>query len=75
VKIATTSDTIGTTDALNAVDRSAQAEAERASEATTDTLRSGRTYALVLMLATLVLALAAATMCAWGINQRRKEYA
>jgi hypothetical protein len=61
--------------ALDAVDRSAQADVDRAAQQTTDTLRSGRTFALVLALVTLLLGLAAATLCAWGINQRRREYA
>ena len=42
---------------------------------TTDTLRSGRGFALGLALATLLLGLIAAATCAWGVNQRRKEYA
>jgi hypothetical protein len=74
VEAATTRDEDGASAALDAVDRSAQADVDQAAEVTTDTLRSGRTYALVLAIATLLLGLVAAALCAWGINQRRKEY-
>ena len=74
VEAATTRDEDGASAALDAVDASAQADVDQAAEATTDTLRSGRTYALVLAIATLLLGLVAAALCAWGINQRRKEY-
>lgn len=74
VEAATTRDEDGASAALDVVDRSAQADVDQAAEATTDTLRSGRTYALVLAIATLLLGLVAAALCAWGINQRRKEY-
>ncbi len=72
---ATTRESGGASAALDNVDRLAQGQVDRAAEATTDTLRSGRTFALVLTLATLLLGLVAAVLCAWGINQRRKEYA
>lgn len=60
--------------ALDAVDDSAQADVDRAASDATDTLRSGREYAIGLAAATLLLGLLAAVLCAWGINQRRKEY-
>ena len=75
VQAATTRADDGASAALDAVDRSAQADADQAAEQTTDTLRSGRTYALVLTTATLLVGLVAGALCAWGINQRRKEYA
>ncbi len=65
----------GASAALDAVDASAQADVDAAAADTTDTLRSGRAFALVLSVATLLLGLVAAVLCAWGINQRRKEYA
>lgn len=63
------------TDALDAVDRAARADVDRAATATTDTLRSGRAFALVLAVGTLLVGLVAAGLSAWGINQRRREYA
>jgi hypothetical protein len=75
VAAATTRADEGASAALDAVDSSAQADADQAAEQTTDTLRSGRAYALVLTVATLLMGLVAAVLCAWGINQRRKEYA
>ncbi|HWM75064.1 MAG TPA: hypothetical protein VNQ53_15055 [Nocardioides sp.] len=75
VLAATTRDENGASEALDVVDRSAQADVDLAAEETTDTLRSGRDYALILAIATLLLGLVAAALCTWGINQRRKEYA
>ena len=75
VGAATTVSPEGASAALDAVDRSAQADVDQAAEETTDTLRSGRGLAVALALATLLLGLVAASLCAWGINQRRKEYA
>ncbi len=72
---ATTRDEAGASAALDSVDRLAQANVDRAAAVTTDTLRSGRGFALGLALATLLLGLIAAATCAWGVNQRRKEYA
>jgi len=63
------------TRALDAVDRAAQADVTEAAEQTTDTLRSGREFAIGLAGATLLVGMLAAVLCAWGINQRRKEYA
>lgn len=75
VQRATTREEGGASAALDGVDRLAQADVDRAAAATTDTLRSGRSFALGLAVATLLLGLIAAAVCAWGINQRRKEYA
>ena len=75
VEAATTRSDDGASAALDVVDRSAQADVDQAAQETTDTLRSGRSFALVLAIATLLLGLVAAVLCAWGINQRRKEYA
>lgn len=61
--------------ALDAVDRSAQSDVDTAASRATETLRSGREFAIGLAGATLLLGLLAAVLCAWGINQRRKEYA
>ena len=57
------------------VDRLSQANVDRAAAVTTETLRSGRGFALGLASLTLLLGLVAAVICAWGVNQRRKEYA
>jgi hypothetical protein len=75
VEAATTRSDDGASAALDVVDQSAQADVDQAAQETTDTLRSGRSFALVLAIATLLLGLVAAVLCAWGINQRRKEYA
>lgn len=75
VAAATTSEPGGASAVLDLVDRSAQRQVDESAEQTTDTLRSGRTFALVLAVATLLLGLVAATLCAWGVNQRRREYA
>lgn len=72
---ATTRDDAGASAALDSVDRLAQGQVDRAAQATTDTLRSGREFAIGLAVATLLLGLIAAATCAWGVNQRRKEYA
>ena len=72
---ATTRDDAGGSAALDSVDRLAQGQVDRAAQATTETLRSGRGFAIGLAAATLLLGLIAAATCAWGINQRRKEYA
>ena len=72
---ATTRDDDGASAALDSVDRLAQGQVDRAAQATTETLRSGRAFAIALAAATLLLGLIAAAICAWGINQRRKEYA
>jgi len=74
VGLATSTEPSASSAALEAVDRSAQADTDEAADETTDTLRSGRGFALALAAATLLLGLVAATLCAWGINQRRKEY-
>ena len=42
---------------------------------TTRTLRSGNNGVLVLAILTLLLGLAAAGAAAWGVGQRRREYA
>jgi hypothetical protein len=75
VDAATTTEAGGSSAAFEVVDHSAQADVDRAAQETTDTLRSGRWFAIMLAMATLLLGLAAASLCAWGINQRRKEYA
>jgi hypothetical protein len=75
VGLATSTESGASSAALAAVDRSAQADADEAAQQTTDTLRSGRGFALALAAATLLLGLVAATLCAWGVNQRRREYA
>ncbi len=72
---ATTRDDAGASAALDSVDRLAQGQVDRAAQATTGTLRSGRGFAISLAAATLLLGLIAAATCAWGVNQRRKEYA
>ncbi len=72
---ATTQEDDGASAALDSVDRLSQANVDRAAAVTTETLRSGRGFALGLASLTLLLGLVAAVICAWGVNQRRKEYA
>ncbi len=76
VEAATTRSDDGASAALDVVDRSAQADVDQAGQETTDTLRSGRHRSRwCWRSSTLLLGLVAAVLCAWGINQRRKEYA
>lgn len=75
VRLSTTTDSSGSTAALDAFDTRAQEIVSDSGAATTDALRSGNTGILVLGIATLLLGIAAAGMAVWGIAQRRKEYA
>lgn len=75
VALATTTDADGPTAALDAYDAAAQEVVASAAAATDDELRSGNGFYLFLAVLTLVGGLAAAGLCAWGIAQRRREYA
>ncbi|WP_205473136.1 hypothetical protein [Nocardioides sp. SYSU D00038] len=61
--------------ALQAFDTRSVETIDAAATATTDEIRSGNSAILVLAVLSLLVGLAAAGLTAWGIAQRRKEYA
>lgn len=75
VRLSTTTDSSGSTAAMDAFDTRSREIVSESGTATTDALRSGNTGILVLGIVTLLLGVAAAGMAVWGIAQRRKEYA
>ncbi len=64
----------GSTLALNHYDTAAQKVVDQNSAEATDGLRSGGALAVALMVLTLLVAVIAAVLATWGINERRKEY-
>ncbi|WP_134738525.1 hypothetical protein [Nocardioides sp. 503] len=75
VRLATTTDSGGTSAALTAFDQASQEVVSDAAESTADSLRSGGVVAWMLMIVALLAGLGAAATVAWGVGQRRKEYA
>ncbi|WP_395657448.1 hypothetical protein [Nocardioides sp.] len=75
VALATTTDSSGSTAALDAFDSRSKEIVSESGAQTTDALRSGNTGILVLAVITLLLGIAAAGLAVWGIAQRRREYA
>jgi hypothetical protein len=75
VRLATTTDSGGASAALTAFDQASQQLVSDAAESTSDSLRSGGVVAWMLMVVTLLAGLGAAATVAWGVGQRRKEYA
>lgn len=74
VLVATSLEPDGGTFVFDRLDQQLQVAVDRAAAATTDALRSNG-WAPVLVGLTLLGGLAAAAATAWGINQRRREYA
>ncbi len=75
VELATTSGQDGSTAAFEAFDAQSRETVSVAGASTADQLRSGNGGILVLAVLTLLVALAASGAAAWGVGQRRKEYA
>ncbi len=75
VKLATTSGQDGSTAAFEAFDAQTRETVSVSGASTADELRSGNAGILFLAVITLLVSLAAAGAAAWGVGQRRKEYA
>jgi hypothetical protein len=75
VALATTTDDQGSTAAFETFDAQSREAVASSGLTTTDELRTGNTGILVLAALTLLVGLAAAGAAAWGVGQRRKEYA
>lgn len=75
VALATNSDDQSSTAPFDAFDADLKKGVAQASEATTDDLRSGRVFALLLSGLTLLLGIGAAVAVARGIGERRREFA
>ncbi len=75
VELATTPDARGSTAAFEAFDEQSRETVASSGRTTTDELRAGNSGILVLAVVTLLAGLAAAGAAAWGVGQRRKEYA
>jgi hypothetical protein len=75
VEAATSTDSGSASAALTAFDQASQEVVSEAAESTADSLRSGGVVAWMLMIVTLLAGLGAAATVAWGVGQRRKEYA
>ena len=75
VALATTTAPRGSTAAFETFDDQSRDTVARSGRTTTDELRSGNTGILVLAVVTLLAGLAAAGAAAWGVGQRRREYA
>ena len=75
VELATTTDAQGSTAAFEAFDEQSREAVASSGRTTTDELRTGNSGILVLAVVTLLAGLAAAGAAAWGVGQRRKEYA
>lgn len=75
VALATTTAPEGPTAALDAFDQASKETVADAASATTDELRSGNSLLLLLTGLTVIFGLGAAGLSAWGIAQRRREYA
>ncbi len=72
---ATTTGASGSSRALDEFDTASQQVIDEAASRTTESLRSGAFPAIMLIVLTLGVGLAAAGAASWGIAQRRKEYA
>jgi hypothetical protein len=75
VELATSTESGSSSAALTAFDQASQQVVSDAAESTSDSLRSGGVVAWMLMVVTLLAGLGAAATFAWGVGQRRKEYA
>ena len=75
VKLATTAGAGGSTAAFEAFDEQSRETVASSGRTTTEELRAGNSGILVLAVVTLLAGLAAAGAAAWGVGQRRKEYA
>ncbi|WP_193614123.1 hypothetical protein [Nocardioides lijunqiniae] len=75
VGLATSTEPGSASAALTAFDQASQQLVSDAAESTSDSLRSGGVMAWLLMAVTLLVGLGSAGAVAWGVNQRRKEYA
>lgn len=75
VALATSTEPGSSSEALTQFDQASQSVVQEAATTTTDSLRSGGVLAVLLTILTLVAGLAAAGAAAWGVAQRRKEYA
>ncbi|QIK76551.1 hypothetical protein [Nocardioides piscis] len=75
VALATTAAADGPTTLLDEFDRASQEVTARAAKAATDELRGGNVVFLLLAVITVLLGIGAAGLSAWGIAQRRREYA
>ncbi len=75
VALATTTGDQGSTAAFETFDAQSREAVANSGLTTTDELRTGNTGILVLAALTLLVSLAAAGAAAWGVGQRRKEYA
>jgi hypothetical protein len=75
VALATTTGDQGSTAAFETFDAQSREAVTTSGLTTTDELRTGNTGILVLAALTLLVGLAAAGAAAWGVGQRRKEYA
>ncbi|WP_232678015.1 hypothetical protein [Nocardioides sp. R-C-SC26] len=75
VRLATTDETEAATALLDEADASADRVSAVAATDAADAFRSGGVISLVLIVLTLLGALAAAGAATWGVNQRRREYA
>ena len=75
VELATTAGAEGSTAAFEAFDEQSRETVASSGRTTTDELRAGNSGILVLAALTLLAGLAAAGAAAWGVGQRRKEYA
>ena len=75
VDLATTSGQDGSTAAFEAFDAQSRETVSVSGASTAGELRSGNSGILLLAVITLLVALAASGAAAWGVGQRRKEYA
>lgn len=74
VALATSPAPTASTATFNAFDQASQQVIETAGAETTESLRSGGFGAVLLLVVTLLVGLAAAAASTWGVNQRRREY-
>ncbi|MCD4536473.1 hypothetical protein LRP67_20460 [Nocardioides sp. cx-169] len=75
VDLATDTEPGSASAALTAFDQASQEVVAEAADDTSDSLRSGGITAWMLMVVSLLVGLASAGAVAWGVGQRRKEYA
>jgi hypothetical protein len=75
VELATSTEPGSASAALTTFDQASQQIVSSAAESTSDSLRSGGIVAWMLMIVSVLAGLGSAGAVAWGVNQRRKEYA
>ncbi|MCD4524684.1 hypothetical protein [Nocardioides sp. cx-173] len=75
VDLATTTEPGSASAALTEFDQASQEVVAQAADETSDSLRSGGITAWMLIVVSLLVGLGSAGAVAWGVNQRRREYA